>query len=70
MWCYRGILPTRVSDMTANRKQLRDIIFSTYSACVCPDVDGDGKEFKVTYCVLFNVGLGQQWMCLFFLFIF
>lgn len=34
-------------DIPENRKQLRDIIFSTYPACTEPDVEGDGRKFVV-----------------------
>ncbi|CAD7699030.1 unnamed protein product [Ostreobium quekettii] len=41
----RGVLPIKMSDVAENRKQLREIIYSTYGACICPDPQGDGREF-------------------------
>ncbi|KAJ0967222.1 hypothetical protein J5N97_024139 [Dioscorea zingiberensis] len=41
----KGFLPSSPSEITVQRKQLKDIIYSLYSACKEPDVD-TGVAFK------------------------
>lgn len=50
----RGLLPTHPEDIPENRRQLKDIIFSTYAACTEPDPEGEGKEFLVRACGCVN----------------
>jgi len=41
----RGILPSGLTDVAAQRQQLTDIIESTYPACTMPDAKGNNQPF-------------------------
>jgi len=42
-----GIMPTSVSEVLAQRAQLRDIIYSTWPACTAPDPEHADRLFRV-----------------------
>ncbi|GMH35759.1 hypothetical protein BSKO_03627 [Bryopsis sp. KO-2023] len=41
----RSILPQSIGDVQKNREQLKDIVFSTFDACIADDPDG-GRAFQ------------------------
>ncbi len=40
-------MPTSVSEVLAQRAQLRDIIYSTWPACTAPDPEHADRLFRV-----------------------
>jgi len=42
-----GIMPTSVSEVLAQRAQLRDIIYSAWPACTAPDPEHADRLFRV-----------------------
>lgn len=59
----KGFLPSGPSEISAQRSQMKDIIFSLYAACKEPDMD-TGVPFKADAMIANPPAYGNYLTCL------